>query len=136
MPADAEALYETSCFASDNNAFEVRSLLRSGPTKIPQVQAARDALFERPYFIDMGIWDKNLFDGNPNTYFKVKTKVLVTDYFLPWLKGGALRVDFGEAITVDKLKLRKASDDFNPEKAEISADLGTFPVAYSDLACF
>jgi len=35
MPEDAEALYEATCFSADNNALEVRSLLRSGPTGAP-----------------------------------------------------------------------------------------------------
>ena len=34
VPADAEALYEASAFAADSNALEVRSLLRSGPTRV------------------------------------------------------------------------------------------------------
>jgi hypothetical protein len=41
VPADAESLYEATCFAADNNALEVRSLLRSGPTRIPQVWLLR-----------------------------------------------------------------------------------------------
>lgn len=40
VPADAEALYEATCFAADNDALEVRSLDRSGPTKFPHVQRA------------------------------------------------------------------------------------------------
>ena len=32
VPDDAEALYEATCFAADNNALEVRALQRSGPS--------------------------------------------------------------------------------------------------------
>ena len=45
VPDDAEALYEATCFSADNNALEYRSVQRSGPTKIPQVRAAREVFF-------------------------------------------------------------------------------------------
>jgi hypothetical protein len=35
VPADDGALYEATCYAADNNAMEVRSIFRSGPTKLP-----------------------------------------------------------------------------------------------------
>jgi hypothetical protein len=38
IPADSEALYEATMFAADNNALEVRSLLRSGETNISEVR--------------------------------------------------------------------------------------------------
>lgn len=37
IPSDAEALYEATIFAADNNALEVRSLERSGETKVAAV---------------------------------------------------------------------------------------------------
>lgn len=123
VPKDAEALYEATCFAADNNALEVRSLQRSGATQIPQVQAARDAFFKRPEFAKMGVWDKNLFDGDPETCFRVKSKEPMTDFDISWLKGGALRIDFGAVIEIDELILRDVSEDFHPQTAEASADL-------------
>ncbi len=71
VPADAEALYEATCFAADNNALEVRALQRSGPSRIPQVQKAREAFLEQQLFIDRGLWDRNLFDGDDETAFYV-----------------------------------------------------------------
>ena len=68
---DAEALYWATVYAADNNALEVRSLLRSGPTSIPEVQAARDAFFHQPSFIEREIWDTALFDDDPATAFSV-----------------------------------------------------------------
>lgn len=47
LPSDAESLYESTCYAADNNALEARSLIRSGATKIPAVKAARDAFFQQ-----------------------------------------------------------------------------------------
>lgn len=43
VPYDVNTLYEATVFAADNNAMEVRSLYRSGATKIKQVEAARNA---------------------------------------------------------------------------------------------
>jgi len=96
VPQDAESLYEASCYAADNNALEVRSLYRSGPTKVPQVQKARDAFFTQPVFIERGVWDKNLFDGDMTTEFNVNNRL--RDF-----KGGALRVDFGRPIRIEML---------------------------------
>jgi len=67
VPADAEALYEATCFAANNNALEVRALQRSGPSQIPQVQKAREAFLKQELFIERGLWDKNLFDGDDET---------------------------------------------------------------------
>jgi hypothetical protein len=94
VPADAEALYEATCFAADNNALEVRSLLRSGPTRIPEVERMRGLFFDGPDFVNKGIWDKNLFDGREDTVFRAR------------LAGGLLRLDFGEALALDRLTVR------------------------------
>lgn len=122
IPEDAEALYEATVFAADNNALEVRSLERSGKTSIPEVQAARDAFFNQEAFVDMGIWDKNLFDGDLTTGFW-PTKRYRTDR-------GGFRLDLGKIQQVDKL-LITVPDVFSllPVKiaegiiAEISTDL-------------
>ncbi|MEW6742492.1 MAG: discoidin domain-containing protein [Planctomycetota bacterium] len=122
VPADAEALYEATCFAADSNALEVRSLHRSGPTRIPQVERAREAFFNQPMFVNQGIWDKNLFDGDRHTFFMARQE------------GGALRIDFGEPLAIDRLVIRirdREERDLNPELhrfaedavAEVSADL-------------
>ena len=126
LPQDAEALYEATCFAADNNALEVRSLQRSGETKIKEVKAARDAFFNQALFTERGIWDKNLFDGSEETDFYVSRR---------WggdlrVNGGAVRVDFGQLIELDSVKLIIGSENFlQPLKstenvdAFVSADL-------------
>lgn len=68
-PHDAASLYYATVFAGDNNALEARSLKRSGPTQIAEVEAARKAFFQQKVFTEREIWDKNLFDGDLNTGF-------------------------------------------------------------------
>lgn len=122
VPDDAEALYEATCFAADSNALEVRSLQRSGPSALPQVQKTRKMFFEKEFFVNRGIWDKNLFDDNLKTFFIAR------------LDKRALRVDFGELIKLDRLVIKvrsKYEHDINPPMhafdrdslAEISPDL-------------
>ena len=128
VPADAEALYEATCFAANNNALEVRALERSGPSNIPQVQKAREAFLNQPLFIERGLWDKNLFDGNDETAFYVARRVGMTP-----LSGGSLRIDFGETISLDTLIVRPGSEHaLQPFKydetiwAYVSSDLKTW----------
>lgn len=126
IPEDAEALYEATCFAADNNALEVRSLLRSGETETPEVQAARDAFIHQPTFVTRGIWDKDLFDGDMSTGFW-PTKKYDIDMRI---KRGCLRLDLGEVTMVDELVMH-VPDFFSlhpllPEEGnhvEISTDL-------------
>ncbi len=99
IPEDAKALYEATVFAADNNALEVRSYYRSGETKIPAVKKARDAFFNQEVFVNRGIWDKYLFDGNYNTGFWPSKKY---DIDLR-IKRGTFRLDLGELTDVDSL---------------------------------
>ncbi len=101
VPDDAQALYEATVFAADNNALEVRSLERSGPTQILQVQNARDAFFDQAVFRDRGIWDRNLFDGDASTGFWPSRKYRVDQR----VRGGCLRLDLGEVTDIDRLVL-------------------------------
>ncbi len=102
MPEDAQALYEATVFAADNNALEVRSLYRSGPTRIPQVKAARDAFFQQAVFVDRGIWDRNLFDSNPSTGFWPSRKYRINQT----VKDGCLRLDLGKITDADQIIIR------------------------------
>ena len=105
VPADAEALYEATCFAANNNALEVRALQRSGPSHIPQVAKAREAFLKQPLFIERGLWDKNLFDDNHETAFYVARRVGMAPLY-----GGSLRIDLGETISLDTLIVRPGSE--------------------------
>ena len=129
VPADAEALYEATCFAADNNALEVRALQRSGPSKIPAVQAARAAFLNQPLFVNRGLWDRNLFDGDDSTSFYVSRRRGVGTAGAA-IDGGALRIDLGAPVSLDKLVIRPGSEHaLQPFKfdetvrAQVSADL-------------
>ena len=101
VPLDAQALYEATAFAGDNNALEVRSLFRSGESEIPQVVEARNAFFSQDVFLERGIWDKNLFDGDKNTGFWPSRKYSIDMR----VAGGCFRIDFGEIIDIRRLVL-------------------------------
>jgi hypothetical protein len=102
IPPDAAALYEATVFAADNNALEVRSLERSGSSRIPQVRRARDAFFGQPVFVDRGIWDRNLFDDDPATGFWPSRKYNIDQR----VRGGCFRLDLGSVTDVDRIVLR------------------------------
>jgi len=131
LPADAESLYEATCFAADNNALEARALERSGDTKIPAVKAARDAFFNQHVFPGRGVWDRYLFDGDPSTSFYVsgrfRNDTRITD-------GAQLRLDFGEVlhpdiielIIPDQYSLLNMREGEGGSTAQVSADLKTW----------
>lgn len=127
VPEDAESLYEATCFAADNNALEVRSLQRSGPTNIPQVQKAREAFFGQEVFVDRGLWDHYLFDGDMKTSFYPSRRHGTVDFRI---NGGSLRVDMGEPTKLDSLKIFVRDEyglqpfkSWEPLGIEVSADL-------------
>jgi hypothetical protein len=101
VPEDAGALYEATIFAADNNALEVRSLQRSGPTGIQEVEAAREAFFTQETFTRRGIWDKNLFDNNLSTGF-FPTRKYKRDQRI---EGGCFRLDLGSVMDIDSVVL-------------------------------
>ena len=125
VPADAEALYQATVYAADNNALEIRSLQRAGRSVIPQVRAARNAFRAQQLLVDRALWDRYAFDGDPDTFFDV------------WnfgrdirVRGGALRLDLEGEERPTKLVLETAGNgDFEElvvagtVVAEVSADL-------------
>lgn len=127
VPADAENLYEATCFTADNNALEARSLARSGPTRIPQVQKARDDFFSQELFTDRGLWDHFLFDGDPKTSFYPSHRRGNADLRI---NGGALRLDLGKETPLDSLRISCGDEQalqpfksFEALRIQASADL-------------
>lgn len=128
VPEDAEALYEATVFAADNNALEVRSLLRSGPSEEPAVIAAREAFLNQPLFAARGVWDSYMFDGDESTSFYVARRR--TDQLI---NRGSLRIDFGKAIAIDELIIKTGDEHgLQPWKfdeaafLEVSSDLNNW----------
>lgn len=123
-PADAEQLYETGCFAADNDPLEFRSLRRSGPTQIPQVKAARDHFVNQPIIAERGILQGYLFDGKLETvydFLRMREKEPESRY---------LRIDLGKAQPLDSIILEAPAEGdllhatVTPDHhAEVSADL-------------
>jgi hypothetical protein len=133
VPADAQALYEATAFAADSNALELRSLDRSGPTAIPEVQAARDAFFGQKLMRDREVSDRFLVDGDSTSAFSVMQRWGDTR-----VQGGTFRLDLGEVRPVTRLEL-STFDEFaiQPLKSdegvvcEVSVDLITWrPVTF------
>jgi hypothetical protein len=129
LPADWEALYESTCFAADNNALEIRSLDRSGPSKVPAVTKARDAFLDQPLIRGRALWDQFLFDGDITTIFDVYAVGRDAR-----LNGGSLRVDFSKAVSFDRLLLKTQALDRTlinllVSPVEFSADLKTWTQA-------
>jgi len=125
-PADAEALYEATVFAADNNALEVRSIQRSGATAIAQVKAARDAFVNQDAFHLRGLWDRYLFDGDDATGFWPTRKYNIDQR----VKGGCFRLDLGEVVDADRIVLH-SPDVFSLEP--ILMDEGNFVEVSTDL---
>ncbi|NQV33135.1 MAG: hypothetical protein HQ515_10600 [Phycisphaeraceae bacterium] len=96
MPADAEALYETTVFAANNDPLEMRSIQRSGPSRIRQVQKARQMFLDQEMIATRGIWDRFLFDDDPDTVYNFdKGFGIETER--------VIRLDLGRATRVDTL---------------------------------
>ena len=129
IPADAEALYEATVFAADNNALEVRSLARSGETDIPQVRAAREAFLNQAVFKARGIWDHNLFDNDPATGFWPSRKYGIDQR----VRGGCFRLDLGKIEESGRIVLH-TTDEYSLQPilrdeaswVEVSEDLRTW----------
>ena len=130
-PADAEALYEATCFAADNNALEVRSLLRSGPTRIPQVDRAQKALFECPDLVRKA------------SGIATSSTARRTRYSARARRAAFSRLDFGETVTLDRVLLllapaasgksdRAAGPAYRAEGSEDLRNWITLPVRIED----
>jgi hypothetical protein len=126
LPEDWAALYESTCYAADNNALEIRSLTRSGPTQVPAVKKARQAFLDQALIKARALTDQFLFDGDITTVFDVYATGRDAR-----LEGGCLRVDFGKNISIDRLILKTQAQDRTLinlllSSGEFSRDLSTW----------
>lgn len=125
VPEDAEAIYESTCFAADNNALEVRELKRSGESAIQQVQEARKAFFEQEMFVKRELWDRNMFDGDLATAFSVNMR---WGGFEP--EKAALRLDLGKSQKLDSLVIQTV-DEFSLQP--LKSEEGEYALISNDL---
>ncbi len=115
VPDNMTPYIETMYFDAENNCLEVRSLKRSGETKIEAVKKAREAFFLDSIFIQLGTWDRFALDNDPATSFRVR------DYCgtLP----GVLRIKLPAVQKIDVLKIEGIEESYKPMKAIASNDL-------------
>lgn len=106
LPADWQGLYEATLFAADNNALELRSLARSGPSKIPAVEKARKEFLDQSLMKARALSDQYLFDGDASTVLDVFVRnkdMRIAD--------GCLRVDFAKPIAFDHIAIHTQALD-------------------------
>lgn len=130
VPADSETLFESTCFAADNDPLEIRSLRRSGPSEIPQVQKAREAFLEQPIMPVIGILQEYLFDNKAATVYDALSARKKT----PQLR--FMRIDLAKVAKVDHLLLESPAEGdleyatVTPANiVEVSSDLMTWAPA-------
>jgi len=125
VPQNPGKYLETCHFALDNNALEVRELARSGNTKVPQVQACRDAFFNDTIFTGIGAWDRFAFDGDAGTSFKVRR------YYYLGMKqnNGAFRLNLGAVARPDSLVFNGIPAGYQPGNIQTSDDLENWHTA-------
>lgn len=130
MLPNAEKYFESAMFAVDNDAYELRSLKRSGKTKYEAVQKARDAFFNQKTYKLRGCDSQYAFDSDPNTFFDARSHEAPLGHRK--VNGGCLRVDLGDIYDVDVLEIEYFDTDNAryevatqtvPEHFEYSADL-------------
>lgn len=116
-PENGELLYESAMYAITNDSLEIRSLRRSGETKIPEVKAARDAFFAQAHYTLRGCEAKAMFDGDKNTFYDSQSKTYCGENRR--ISGGCLRVDFGREIDCDSVEIEFFSGDYATREVEI-----------------
>ncbi len=137
IPENAEQLFETANFGMDMDSFEARSIKRSGETKIPEVQAARDAFFGQATYKLRGCESRFAFDGKDDTFFDGISKTFFGGFRRD---GGCLRVDFGDTYDADYIMIEYFDIDEDmdyevkrqvlPPKGDVSADLAEWRDTY------
>ena len=127
-PANGEFLYETSVFTITNDSLEKRTLLRSGGTEIPEVQAARDAFFGQQTYRLRGCEAAAMFDGREDTFFDAQSKCYREEDLR--INGGCLRVDLGREVEADAVEIiffsvEEPTREVHPQQITVSGEYST-----------
>ena len=135
-PANGEFLYEASVFPITNDSLERRTLVRSGETAIPEVQAARDAFFGQRTYRLRGCEASAMFDGQEDTFFDGQSRCYCDQDLR--IDGGCLRVDLGREVEADAIEIvffaadvptREVPAQLIPVNGEVSGDLRSWNAA-------
>lgn len=116
-PADGEYFYENAMYSIGNDSLEIRSIRRSGETKIPEVKKARDAFFSQKHYALRGCEAKAMFDGDEKTFYDSQSKTYCDQNSR--VEGGCLRVDFKEEIDCDRVEIEFFSGDYPTREVEV-----------------
>ena len=112
-PARAAELLEAAMFGADNDSLEARSIRRSGPSAVPEVNACRDAFFAQKTYLARGTEAAFAFDERPDTFFDGMSRTYAGGLRI---LGGCLRVDAGAVLDCDAVEIDCfAPDDAIPE---------------------
>ena len=98
FPTDLESIYYASAFAASNDCLEAQAVRRSGPTSIPEHQAARDAFFNQFIYLNREVDSRFAFDGDLKTAYSLNQR---DPKVSPW--DVAFMVDLGSVQEVDSL---------------------------------
>ncbi|MBQ3864401.1 MAG: hypothetical protein II781_00990 [Clostridia bacterium] len=107
-PSDGEALYEAAVFPAVNDSLEYRTKIRSGESRISEVNAAREAFFNQKTYILRGCEASAMFDGDPSTFFDTQSRIYQGKGFR--IEGGCLRIDCRKVTDADTVEI----EFFNP----------------------
>ena len=98
IPADMESIYYASVYSASNDCLEAQALRRSGPTSVPEQQAARDGFLNQFIYLNREVDSRFAFDGNPRTAYSLNQRnPQVSPWDVPFL------VDLGSVRKVDSL---------------------------------
>lgn len=127
-PPNGEFLYETSVYPINNDSLEKRTLLRSGETVIPEVQAARDAFFGQRTYRLRGCEASAMFDGREDTFFDAQSRCYCGEELR--IDGGCLRVDLGREVEADAVEIvffaaDEATQEVLPQKITVGGEVST-----------
>lgn len=126
-----QQLYESAMYAVNNDSLEYRCLQRSGETTISEVKRARDAFFNQKTYLLRGCENRNLFDGNPDSFFDSQSRSYCDGFRI---EGGCLRVDFGKVINADYIEMEcfSANEKTNEVPLQIIPDFAEYSVNLSE----
>ena len=125
-PEDGESIYESAVFPITNDSLEIRSIRRSGESRIPEVIAAREKFFSQKTYRLRGCEASAMFDGRPDTFYDGQSRIYAGRGYR--IGGGCLRVDCGRTLDADTVEIEFFA--VNEETDELKAALIPSEISY------